>query len=126
LPPWKTGSQQNYIVLTAAKNVFMMEVTMITELLVREALKEVYDPELSLSVQELGLIYEVNCKDTHVHIKHTLTSMFCPFAEEICRGIYDTTKALDGVETVNRELVYDPPYSMEMVPEETRMIMGWY
>ena len=103
-----------------------MEITMITELLVREALKEVYDPELSLSVQELGLIYEVHCEDTHVHIKHTLTSMFCPFAEEICQGIYDTTKALDGVETVNRELVYDPPYNMEMVPEETRMIMGWY
>ena len=99
---------------------------MITEEIVREALKEVYDPELSLSVQELGLIYEVNCEDTHVHIKHTLTSMFCPFAEEICRGIYDTTLALDGVDTVNRELVYDPPFSMEMVPEETRMIMGWY
>ena len=99
---------------------------MITEEIVREALKEVYDPELSLSVQELGLIYEVHCTGTHVHIKHTLTSMSCPFAEEICRGIYDTTKALDGVETVNRELVYDPPYSMERVPEETRTIMGWY
>lgn len=99
---------------------------MITEELVREALKEVYDPEVSLSVQELGLIYEVNCEGTHVHIKHTLTSMMCPFADEICEGIYEATMALDGVETVNRELVFDPPFSMEMVPEETRMLMGWY
>jgi metal-sulfur cluster biosynthetic enzyme len=99
---------------------------MIDEQQVREALKTVYDPEVSLSVQDLGLIYEVNCKDTHVHIKHTLTSMMCPFAEEICEGIYETTLALDGVETVERELVFDPPFSIEMVPEETRMIMGWY
>lgn len=99
---------------------------MIDEQQVREALKTVYDPEVSLSVQDLGLIYEVNCKDTHVHVKHTLTSMMCPFAEEICEGIYETTLALPGVVTVERELVFDPPFSMEMVPEETRMMMGWY
>jgi metal-sulfur cluster biosynthetic enzyme len=99
---------------------------MIDEQQVREALKTVYDPEVSLSVQDLGLIYEVNCKDTHVHVKHTLTSMMCPFAEEICEGIYETTLALPGVDTVKRELVFDPPFSMEMVPEETRMMMGWY
>lgn len=99
---------------------------MITEEAVREALREVYDPEVSLSVQDLGLIYEVNCEGTHVHIKHTLTSMMCPFADEICEGIYKTTMALDGVETVKRELVFDPPFTVEMVPEETRMLMGWY
>ena len=99
---------------------------MITEELVREALREVYDPEVSLSVQDLGLIYEVHCEGTHVHIKHTLTSMMCPFADEICEGIYETTLALDGVETVKRELVFDPPFTVEMVPEETRMLMGWY
>ena len=99
---------------------------MITEEAVREALREVYDPEVSLSVQDLGLIYEVHCEGTHVHIKHTLTSMMCPFADEICEGIETATAALEGVETVKRELVFDPPFSMEMVPEETRMIMGWY
>ena len=98
----------------------------ITEEIVREALKEVYDPEVSLSVQELGLIYEVICTGTHVHVKHTLTSMMCPFADEICAGIEECVGGLDGVETVNRELVFDPPFSIEMVPEETRMIMGWF
>ena len=98
----------------------------VTEEIVREALKEVYDPEISLSVEELGLIYEVDCKGTHVYIKHTLTSMMCPFADEICEGIETTVGALEGVETVNRELVFDPPFSVEMVPEDTRMMMGWY
>jgi metal-sulfur cluster biosynthetic enzyme len=50
----------------------------------------------------------------------------CPFADEICEGIEEATAALDGVETVKRELVFDPPFSVEMVPEETRMLMGWY
>jgi metal-sulfur cluster biosynthetic enzyme len=99
---------------------------MITEEIVREALKEVYDPEVSLSVQELGLIYKVQCTGTHVDVEHTLTSMMCPFAEEICEGIEDAVLELDGVETLNRKLVFDPPFSMEMVPEETRMLMGWY
>ena len=98
---------------------------MVTEEIVREALKDVYDPEISLSVEELGLIYEVNCNGTNVHIKHTLTSMMCPFADEICEGIEAAVGALDGVDTVNRELVFDPPFSVDMVPEETRMIMGW-
>jgi metal-sulfur cluster biosynthetic enzyme len=99
---------------------------MVTEEIVREALREVYDPEVSLSVQELGLIYEVHCEGTHVHVKHTLTSMMCPFADEICEGIEEAVGGLDGVETVNRELVFDPPFSIEMVPEDTRMMMGWY
>ena len=86
---------------------------MVTEEIVREALKGVYDPEVSLSVEELGLIYEVNCEGTHVHVKHTLTSM-------------TTVAALEGVESVNRELVFDPPFSIDMVPEDTRMIMGWF
>jgi metal-sulfur cluster biosynthetic enzyme len=99
---------------------------MITEADVREALKSVYDPEVSVSVEELGLIYEVVCTGTHVAIKHTLTSMMCPFADEICEGIEEAVGALAGVETVQRDLVFDPPFSIEMVPEETRMMMGWY
>lgn len=99
---------------------------MVTEDDVREALRDVYDPEVSVNVQDLGLIYEVRVDGTHVHIRHTLTSMMCPFAEEICFNIYHAVMSIDGVETVERELVFDPPFSVEMVPEETRMLMGWY
>ena len=96
---------------------------MVTEETVRAALKTVYDPEISINVNDLGLIYEVNVDGSHVHVKHTLTSMMCPFAEEICENIYYTTLGIEGVETVERELVFDPPFGVEMIPEETRLLL---
>jgi len=99
---------------------------MITEEQVREALREVYDPEVAINVQDLGLIYEVNIDGSTVEVVHTLTSMMCPFADEICEDIYTTVAGLEGVEKVIPNLVFDPPFGIDMVPEETRMIMGWY
>lgn len=101
---------------------------MITEEQVREALRDVYDPEVSINVQDLGLIYEVNIdqEGTTVEVVHTLTSMMCPFAEEICENIYMTVAMLPGVKEVKPRLVFDPPFTIEMVPEDTRMLMGWY
>lgn len=101
---------------------------MITEEQVREALRSVYDPEVDINVQDLGLIYEVNIDDsgTIVEVVHTLTSMMCPFADEICENIYTTVAGLPGVKEVKPRLVFDPPFGLEMVPEETRMLMGWY
>jgi len=99
---------------------------MITEDEVREALRSVYDPEVSINVQDLGLIYEVNIEGTTVEVVHTLTSMMCPFADEICENIYITVASLPGVTEVKPQLVFDPPFSIDMVPEETRMLMGWY
>lgn len=96
---------------------------MVTEETVRAALKTVYDPEISINVNDLGLIYEVTVDGSHVHVKHTLTSMMCPFAEEICEDIYNTTVSIEGVETVERELVFDPPFGLEMIPEETRLLL---
>ena len=96
---------------------------MVTEELVRSHLREVYDPEISINVNDLGLIYEVNVDGSHVHVKHTLTSMMCPFADEICEDIYCTTAGIEGVDSVERELVFDPPFGIEMIPEETRMLL---
>lgn len=96
---------------------------MVTEETVRAALKEVYDPEISINVNDLGLIYEVTVEGLHVHVKHTLTSMMCPFAEEICEDIYYSTLNIEGVDTVERELVFDPPFSVEMIPDETRLLL---
>jgi metal-sulfur cluster biosynthetic enzyme len=99
---------------------------MITEESVREALRSVYDPEVDLNVQDLGLIYEVKVEGDTVTVVHTLTSMMCPFADQICDDIEVTVSLMPGVEKVKRLLVFDPPFTVEMVPEETRMLMGWY
>lgn len=90
-----------------------------------QALREVYDPEISINVYDLGLIYNIDIKDDHVHVQHTLTSVMCPFADQICQDITDAVKGVNGVATVERELVWDPPFGIEQIPEETRFAMGW-
>lgn len=99
---------------------------MVTEEQVKDALREVYDPEISINVQDLGLIYEIIIDGSHVHVKHTLTSMMCPFADYICYEIECAVENIEGVESVHRELVFQPQFTMEMVPEETRFYMGWF
>ena len=90
-------------------------------------LREVYDPEISVNVYDLGLIYDISiCVDEYsVDITHTLTSAFCPFADEIVASIREAGMVA-GVEHVEVITVFDPPFSMEMVPEETKMMMGWF
>lgn len=90
-------------------------------------LKEVYDPEMDgINVYDLGLIYDIkiNAEDQWVEITHTLTSAFCPFADQM---VADITKAGYVANVLNVEVVttFDPPFSMDMVPEETKMMMGW-
>jgi metal-sulfur cluster biosynthetic enzyme len=92
---------------------------------VEDALRKVYDPEISINVLDLGLIYNIHIDKSHCHIQHTLTSFGCPFADQICMDIEQAVQNVDGIESVERELVWDPPFSMDMVPEETRFMMGW-
>jgi len=101
---------------------------MIDKQLIIENLKEVYDPEMEgINVYDLGLIYDIkiNAKDQWVEITHTLTSAFCPFAEQM---VADITKAGYVSEVLNVEVIttFDPPFTMDMVPEETKMMMGWF
>jgi metal-sulfur cluster biosynthetic enzyme len=90
-------------------------------------LREVYDPEMEgINVYDLGLIYDIkiNADDQWVEITHTLTSAFCPFADEIVGNIRQAGM-VDNVNVVNVITTFDPPFTMESVPEETRLSMGW-
>ena len=91
-----------------------------------ERLKEVYDPEISINIYDLGLIYDIQIdeKNCWVEITHTLTSAFCPFADEIVNNIRQAGM-VQGVEHVEINTVFDPPFTIESVPEETRLMMGW-
>mgnify|MGYP001196655921 CR=1 FL=1 len=92
------------------------------------ALQNVYDPEMpSVSVYDLGLIYKLEVyQDSSVLCEHTLTSMACPFADEICAEIENAITTTPGVKFCDRRLVFEPMFTMDMVPEETKLIMGWY
>jgi len=90
-----------------------------------EALREVYDPEISINVYDLGLIYNLEVNNDHVYVQHTLTSMMCPFADQICQDIADAIKSVEGVTSCERKLVWDPPFGPDMIPEETKFALGW-
>jgi metal-sulfur cluster biosynthetic enzyme len=98
---------------------------MVSEELVIAALRTVHDPEISINVYDLGLIYHLDVAEESVIVKHTLTSMMCPFADQICQDIYDAVMSVEGVNKVERELVWDPPFGPDMIPEETKFALGW-
>ena len=92
-----------------------------------ENLKEVYDPEmLSLNIYDLGLIYDIKIDEdeSSVEITHTLTSAFCPFADDIVISIQNAGY-VEGVSVVEVVTTFDPPFTMDSVSDETKMIMGW-
>ena len=101
---------------------------MISKELIIENLKNVFDPEIpSASLYDLGLIYDIDIEDEKhkVTITHTLTSAFCPFADQI---VADVRQAgyVEEVRWVEVETTFDPPFSMDLVPEETKLLLGWY
>lgn len=87
-------------------------------------LKEVYDPEMSINVYDLGLIYEININEAHVDIIMTLTSAFCPAADEIIADVHNAVTKVDGIETCDVKVTFEPPFGPDKMSEEARMILG--
>ena len=91
-------------------------------------LEQVYDPELpSVSVIDLGLIYDIEILEdnTVVKITHTLTSAFCSMADEINTNIKNAGM-VEGIKESIANCTFSPPFSMDMVPEETKLALGWF
>ena len=90
-------------------------------------LEQVYDPEIpSVSVIHLGLIYDIEILEdnTVVKITHTLSSAFCPMADEINTNIKNAGM-VEGIKESIANCTFSPPFNMDMVPEETKLAMGW-
>jgi len=87
-------------------------------------LKNVYDPEItSINIYDLGLIYDIDIKDNKVKITHTLTSAFCPYADDIVESIRKAG-LVSGIESVEIETTFDPPFDMDKLSEEARLAIG--
>lgn len=95
-----------------------------------ENLKSVYDPEIPVNIYDLGLIYDLTVTDDDVKIIMTLTSAFCPSAEEIPLEVEAQAKnaleMLNTNRTVSVDVVFDPPWTPDRVSEEARLEMGMY
>jgi metal-sulfur cluster biosynthetic enzyme len=90
-----------------------------------EALHAVEDPELGMDIVELGLLYDVEVEDSQVKVIHSLTSIGCPAGPMIQEGIHDTVAALPGVENVEVELTWDPPWTPEKMSDDAKFILGF-
>ncbi len=98
---------------------------MVTEKEVWDALKKAIDFELGVDVVNLGLIYEVKVIDgKKVYIKMTLTTPTCPLANAIVADVYQKAKAVPGVEDVDIDLTFDPPWSPDMMSPQARKLLG--
>lgn len=93
--------------------------------LVRKALKGVKDPELGLNVVDIGLIYEVDVSEAgDVHIRMSLTSPGCPSGPEIMGDVKQVVGDLEGVNTVEVELVWEPYWTPDRMDPRVRAFLG--
>lgn len=91
-----------------------------------EACRTVYDPEIPVNIYELGLIYTIDISaENEVKIIMTLTAPGCPVAGEMPGWIADAVNAVPGVKQVDVDLVWEPPWGMEMMSDEARLELGF-
>ena len=91
---------------------------------VYEALRQVEDPELGMDIVELGLLYDVEVRDETVKVTHSLTSMGCPAGPMIQEDINRVAREVPGVEDVDIELTWDPPWTPERMSDDAKFILG--
>jgi len=97
---------------------------MVTEDVVVEALREVYDPELHYNIYDLGLVYDISVDDGKVHIMMTLTTPACPIGPMVTEQIQENLNLLPGVKDVDIEFTFDPPWNPEMMSDEAKADLG--
>jgi len=93
---------------------------------VTEALRVVIDPELGISIVDLGLVYGVEVQDEQVTVTYTLTSMGCPVGPLIEQQMQAILTQMPGVDIVDARLTFDPPWSPEKMSEDAKIAMGMF
>ena len=90
-----------------------------------EALEEVIDPELGLDFVSLGLVYEVEVELPEVFVTFTLTTPACPIGPQVSEQMKEFVGELPGVEKVHPKMIFDPPWSPEMMSEDAKFALGY-
>jgi metal-sulfur cluster biosynthetic enzyme len=89
-----------------------------------DMLKHVYDPEISVNVYDLGLIYNIDINNQLCKITMSLTSAFCPAADDIIADVHGAAIAVDGITDVDVEVTFDPQWGPEQMSEDAKLILG--
>ena len=90
-----------------------------------EALRGVEDPELGMDIVDLGLLYDVEVEGPKVKVIHSLTSIGCPAGPMIQEDIHRVTSDLPGVDDVEVELTWEPPWTPERMSDDAKFILGF-
>lgn len=100
------------------------EAQFVNEELVYTVLRSCHDPEIPLNIVDLGLIYDVRIADDQVNVKMTLTTQGCSMGGYIAREAEEKILALPGVKDAHIDIVWDPPWTPEMISLEGRKTLG--
>ena len=85
-------------------------------------IKKIYDPEIPVNIYELGLIYDIKVKNKNTaKVKMTLTSPNCPVAESLPKEVKDGIMQVEGIDKVDLDLVWDPPWDKSMMSESAKL-----
>ena len=94
--------------------------------LIIKKLESIYDPEIPVSIYELGLIYDVRInKKSEVKIIMTLTSPSCPVAESLPEEVKQEVEKINGVKSAEVEITFEPPWEKSMMSEEAKLELGF-
>ncbi|GAK35024.1 MAG: metal-sulfur cluster assembly factor [Bacteroides graminisolvens] len=97
-----------------------------TEVKIVEILKTVYDPEIPVNIYDLGLIYRIDVnEDASVNVDMTLTAPSCPAADFIMEDVQQKVESVEGVKSVNINLVFEPQWDKDMMSEEAKLELGF-
>jgi|TARA_B110001454_G_C12687767_1_gene420948 FeS assembly SUF system protein len=87
-----------------------------------EEVRKIYDPEIPVNIYELGLIYDIKIENNNTaKVKMTLTSPNCPVAESLPKEVEDSIMQVKGIEKVDLDLVWDPPWDKDMMSEAAKL-----
>ena len=86
-----------------------------------DEIRKIYDPELPVNIYELGLIYDIKVNGCKAEIKMTLTTPNCPVAESLPKEVKDGVMQVEEIEDVDLELVWDPPWTKEMMSDAAKL-----
>ena len=89
-------------------------------------LKNIYDPEIPVNIYDLGLIYEIDVDEyNNLDLTMTLTAPNCPVADQLVENVNQELRAIEGVNRVNVNLVFEPIWDKDMMSEEAKLELGF-
>lgn len=94
---------------------------------VKAALRNIYDPEIPVNIYELGLIYKIEIdEENNVALRMTLTAPACPVAGEMPGQVREAVASIEGIGTVDVDLVWDPPWNPGLMAETAKLQLGMF